>query len=354
MMKTPCMTLVALLLTLMMIQPVAVMSSSTMASAAEPPDADLIDDVSGQRLTDTISALSGSLTRAFYTDDCWNASVYVFDRFDDLGLGVYYQELEVYGSTVRNVIAIKNGSNPNAPLYLFGAHYDSANMGDENFTLGNSLAAPGADDDASGVAAVLEIAAVLRNSTFPNTIKFAAFAAEESGLNGSRYFAQQELAHGVAYADSVIFDMIGYRDGDDNRATIFCDAAGNTMSQSILSAIDQYDLSLSVDVVPGQDMVYSDHASFWQYGYRSLAVTEQSVNGRLINPYYHTAQDVLPLLSVDQMVEITKAVLGGFILLENPHDSENDWFVPVAAASAVAVVMTVGVVYVYMHRRIEQ
>jgi Zn-dependent M28 family amino/carboxypeptidase len=348
------MTLVVLLLTLMMVQPAEATSSSIMASAAEAPEADLVDDVSGQRLAETISALSGFSTRAFYTDDCRNASIYIFDRFNDLGLGVYYQELEVYGSTVRNVIATKNGSDPNAPWYLFGAHYDSANMDDENFTLGDSLAAPGADDDASGVAAVLEIADVLRNITFPNTIKFAAFAAEESGLNGSRYFAQQESTNGVVYEDSVIFDMIGYRDGDDNRATIFCDTAGNTMSKSTLSAIDEYDLSLSVDIVPGRDMVYSDHASFWQYGYPSLAVTEQAVNGRLINPHYHTAQDILSYLSVDQMVEITRAVLGGLILLENPQDSENDWWIPVVAASAVAVVVTVGVIHVYMHRRIDQ
>jgi hypothetical protein len=85
------MTLVVLLLTLMMVQPAEATSSSIMASAAEAPEADLVDDVSGQRLAETISALSGFSTRAFYTDDCRNASIYIFDRFNDLGLGVYYQ-----------------------------------------------------------------------------------------------------------------------------------------------------------------------------------------------------------------------------------------------------------------------
>lgn len=344
----------AILLPLLIaIQPAATLSSSASASTADLPGADLVDEVSGQRLTETISALSGLWTRAFYTQDCWNASAYIYGRFDDLGLGVSYQELEVYGSTVRNVVAVKNGSDPNAAQYLFGAHFDSIHKDDSNFTAGYLLAAPGADDDASGVAAVLELATILRDSSFPNTIKFVAFAAEESGLNGSMYFAQRESSNGVVYADTAVFDMIGYRGEDENRATIFCDTAGNTLSKSTLSAIETYDLNLSVTVVPGRAMVYSDHASFWQYGYPSLAVTEQSVNGRLINPHYHTSNDILYYLSVDQMAEITKAVLGGFILLENPSASESDWLIPVAAGLAVATVATVGVVYVYMHRRVE-
>ncbi len=333
-------------------QPAIALSPGVRASADEPPDTDLVDAVSGQRITDSITALSGMWTRAFYTDDCWNASIYIHDELEELGLWVYYQELDVRGSTVRNVVAVLNGSDPAAGQYLFGAHYDSRHKDDANFTSGY-LAAPGADDDASGVAAVIELATILRDSPLPNTIKFVAFAAEESGLNGSMYFVQQESAAGVTYNGTVILDMIGYRSGEKNRATIFCDTATNSMSESILSAIDEYSLDLSVTVIAGNEMDASDHASFWQYGYPSLVMTEQTVNGKVINPYYHTSEDIPYHLSVNQTAEITKAVLGSLLLLEHPLDSGQGWLIPAAVGLSMVVAVTIAVVYVYIHRKVE-
>lgn len=318
------------------------------------PDTAMLNDVSGLRLTHTVGDLAAFQTRAFYTNSSWNSSIYIHDRFVELGLWVYYQDLVVSGFAVRNVVAVKNGSDTNVPQYLFGAHYDSTNKQAHNFTEGEILVAPGADDDASGVAAVVELATILRNSTFGSTLKFVAFAAEESGLNGSRYFAEGERADNIAYADTVILDMIGFRLGTENRIMIFRDASDNTLASSIPSAIDYFGLSLSTTTITGHDMVYSDHASFWADGYPSLLIIEQLVDLSPANPYYHTSEDTLDHLSADQMVEVTRAVLGGFILLENPVKPKHDSTLPVIIGAVIIASVIVSVIYLSRHRKVEE
>ena len=315
-------------------------------------ESDLLEDVSEARLHETVSALASFGTRAFYTNSSHNSSIYIHDKLSELGLWVYYQNLEVYGFQVRNVVAVKNGSDPAAPQYLFGAHYDSVNRDVKDYSEGETTAAPGADDDASGVAAVLEIATVLRDSAFENTVKFVAFTAEETGLNGSAYFVQQEEFAGVVYANTAIMDMIGFRAETENRAMVFGGAVANTLAASIVSAVDKHGLSLSVDSVPGYSMVYSDHASFWSAGYPSLLVIEQLVDLAPVYPYYHTSNDTPDRLSFEQMTAITKAILGGFLILESPLkiDSESLGLL-VIGVSAIALVVVV-IVYLAMRKKV--
>ena len=335
-----------------------VISMESHASATSIDSSDdiqqTVDRVSGTNLAETIGDLEVFGTRAFYTSSGWNASIYVHDRFAELGYWVYYQNLEVSGFPARNVIAVKNGTNASDPLYLFGAHYDCANKEAANYSEGEILAAPGADDDASGVAAVIEIARILKETRLSSMVKFVAFAAEESGLNGSRYFARQEHDAGWVYENTALMDMIGYKVASQNRAMIFSGSPHNTLAPSMVSAIDTFNLDLSAEIVTGYDLTSSDHASFWEVGYPSLLVIEELVNSSVASPYYHTSQDTLSTLSVDQMVEITKAVLGGFLLLENPLKTEGLATGTIAVIGVVvAVAVILAVVYLVRHRRVE-
>jgi Zn-dependent M28 family amino/carboxypeptidase len=345
--------LLIIVLTFMVAMPAGVLSMTDSQASESMPDNELVDNVSGSRLIDTVTNLASYVTRAFYTNSCWNSSIYIHNRFAELGLWVYYQNLEVAGFQARNVVAVKNGTDPSAPQYLFGAHYDSVNRQVKNYSEGEAFAAPGADDDASGVAAVIELATVLRDSVFENTLKFVAFTGEESGLNGSSYFVQHEKSAGVVYANTAIMDMIGFRAGEENRAMIFSDSYSNTLASSIVSAIEDHNLSLSMEVVPGYVVGASDHSSFWSYGYPSLLVIEQLENKVPIYPYYHTSEDTPDHISMNQMAEITKAVLGGFLLLESPHEIKAQPVILFAIGISLIAVIVIVIVYLAVTRKVE-
>jgi bacterial leucyl aminopeptidase len=321
------------------------------AAAASDENSAILDEVSGFRLSESMGELASYTTRAFNTNSSLNSSTYIHDELEGLGLWVYYQYLDVSGSSVRNVVAVKNGSDTTAPQYLFGAHYDSAPIDQVNYSSSNVLAAPGADDDASGVAAVIELARVLEGSSFRNTLKFVAFAAEETGLNGSSYFAEHERSAGVEYDNTAILDMIGFRAELENRAMIFSGSTTNNLSHSIAVAVEHYDINLSIEVVSGYAMRASDHASFWKMDYPSLLIIEQMVNQAPVNPYYHSANDTPDRLSIDQMVAVTKALLGGFLLLESPLVGNETPYLAIVIGVTIATVAGASIIYAVRKRR---
>jgi len=310
----------------------------------------MVNGVDGNRIMSTVTELQDFGSRAFFLDSMWNASIYVHDRFAELGLWVRYQDFEANGFPQRNVIAVMNGTDPAAPQYLFGAHYDSITLALLDYEEGDPTSAPGADDDASGVAATIELATVLHNKKFNSTIKFVAFGAEESGLNGSVAFVQEELVSGVLYADTVIMDMIGYRTSEQNRAFVFRDTDANTMSQSLQRAVYAYGLNLSLTYLSGTSVGFSDHYPFWLAGYPSMLVIEEIVDGWPVNTRYHTENDTAVHLSEEQMTVITKSLLGGFLDLQSPH-KERTGNAGILVISAIAIVAITIVISLCIIRR---
>jgi hypothetical protein len=315
----------------------------------------MVDSVDGDRIVSTVTDLQNFGSRAFFVDSMRNASIYIHDRFAELGLWVMYQDFQVKGYSQRNVVAVLNGTDPAAPQYLFGAHYDSITMDLLDYEAGGLMPAPGADDDASGVAATMELATVLHDKKFNNTIKFVAFAAEETGLNGSSVFVQEELASGVVYADTAIMDMIGYRESEQNKAFIFRGTNENTLSGSVQRSVYTHGLNLSLTFVSGTSFGYSDHYPFWVAGYPSMLVIEDLVDGWPVNPYYHTENDTVAHLSEEQMTVITKALLGGFLGLQSPQKerTSNEGVLIVLAIVVVAVAIVVSL-YIIKKRKAVQ
>ena len=291
-------------------------------------------------------------SRAFYLSSAANASLYIHNRFAELGLWVEYQELIVEGFLVRNVIAVLNGTNPEAPQYLYGAHFDSANLNVDNYSDGEKFAAPGADDDASGVAATIELATVLHDERFESTIKFVAFAAEESGLNGSLAFVLRESARGVRYADTVIMDMIGYRRESTNSAFMFSNNASNTMVGAVRAAITERHLNLSLTTISNVLIDASDHYPFWLAGYPSVLVIEEMANNRPVNPGYHTENDTSDSLSMEQMTVITEALLAGFLTLQTPQEEKSSYAAWIISGLVIIAVVALSSLYVLRRRKV--
>ncbi|HYE86926.1 MAG TPA: M28 family peptidase [Vicinamibacterales bacterium] len=145
------------------------------------------------------------------------ARAWVVDRFKTLGLqpvaGAYvhpftYKRLTRTGreeGAGANVLGLCVGTNPKLPYFVVSAHYDHVGTRDGQIH-------PGADDNASGVAVILEIAAFCRRSPFRRTIVFAAFDAEESGLQGARAFLVKPPVPKNRIALNVNLDMVSRSD----------------------------------------------------------------------------------------------------------------------------------------------
>jgi hypothetical protein len=192
---------------------------------------------------------------------------------------------------IQNVIAHKRGSaDPRTDL--IGAHYDTV------------LRAPGADDNASGTAAVLEAARLLSDVETVTTILFAFWDAEESGLVGSEVFAAESYEY-YPYLEHVVnLDMIGW-DGDGDRVIeIHSDTPSFALAQAVESLAR--DLQIGVEPVvfnPGTRR--SDHASFWKFNIPGILLIEEAYGGDF-NPHYHSPADSLGNVDADYMTEATK------------------------------------------------
>ena len=157
--------------------------------------------------------------------------------------------------TSANVIAVKKGNS--AQEIIVGAHYDFADAG------------PGADDNASGVAAMLEVAKLVQNASTPYTIRFIAFGAEESGLLGSYAYlnqmSQEEFENTVAMIDldSLVAGDIAYVYSDEDKLSIVRDwalewALGNGFDLQTVRNVDLTD--------PATGKGSSDYAAFRDAG----------------------------------------------------------------------------------------
>jgi hypothetical protein len=207
-----------------------------------------------------------------------------------------------FNANGRNIIATQIGkTNPNN-IYIVCAHYDTV----DDYC---------ADDNASGTAAVLEIARILSTQCLDNTIVYALWDEEEIGLRGSQFYANQAAGSGDNILGVLNMDMIGY-DGDavgqpgDNEFDIdYRNIAGSVaMKNDILAVLNTYTFDLNViEVNPGTTA--SDHASFWAAGYTALLVGESwETNDQ--TPFYHSAQDRFATLDLPYLNEMVKLVTG--------------------------------------------
>ncbi len=199
---------------------------------------------------------------------------------------VYFQSFSnTYGP---NVVGIERGKvYPSLKKYcLIGGHLDD---------VPSSGYAPGADDNASGTAAVLEAARVMRNFMFEHTIYFVAFNAEEQGLIGSDSFAARAYRNGDTILGVLNFDMIGYvTPSNPNRDTMnahYTTAVPNCsvfVTQFFKAVADTY-TQLKIRMVRNTGTSgASDHASFWRRGYKAMLGIERS-----LTPAYHTTGDTV-------------------------------------------------------------
>jgi hypothetical protein len=133
------------------------------------------------------------------------ASHYLFKRFQEHGIPVEFDEYSFRGKKWKNVIATIEGKKKTDAIYMVIAHLDSISKQPE-------ASAPGADDNASGAAAVLEIGRILKEVSSDATVKLGVFSNEEQGRVGSKHFARKAREKGLNIRGVINLDIIGYND----------------------------------------------------------------------------------------------------------------------------------------------
>ncbi len=330
--------------------------SGSWTVGADPSDdryGDLVASVSIGNIEETVATLEAFGSREFHLESSRQAAEYLRSALEDVGVPAELQNFTVVDTPVSNVVGTLQGSDEEAGMYLFGAHYDSENSAVHNLSSAENVSAPGADDDASGVAAVLELARILAGSDFPGTVKFVMFGAEEMGYDrsggckGSRYFAGEEVADGRTYSGTAILDMVGYRTGDQNKVTLIVNEEGHALAESTLRATETFGVDLDIDVLVAPHVTYSDHSSFWAAGIPSMLVIEELDDLNFpLNPQYHTSYDTLDTLSLDQVAAVTQALLGGLLSGEEGDDK----MLLFGTVLMSAVIVTIAL-FVFIRRR---
>jgi len=202
-----------------------------------------------------------------------------------------------------SVIARIHGTGPSAnEVVIIGGHIDST-------AGGASARSPGADDDASGSACVLEIFRVLVESDFApeRTLEFHGYAAEEVGLRGSQDIAQRYLADGVEVVGMLQLDMTGYiRSGTNPTMGIVTDFTNAPLSAFLRLLVDEYTSTSRSNTQCGY--ACSDHGSWTRAGYPASFTFESIFSNS--NPYIHTANDVLAYLDISHAKQFCHVGVG--------------------------------------------
>lgn len=201
-----------------------------------------------------------------------------------------------------NVVAILPGSDPSRPdeNIVIGAHYDHLGLGHfgARDTRSSGTIHPGADDNASGTAVLLDVAR--RFAQLPvkpvRTVVFAAFSAEELGLHGSRHFGDR--AKSIASTKAMVnLDMVGRL--RNNRLTVFGTRSGQNLSRIVTGAAGQ----LGLNVTESDDVGRSDHLAFYN---RKIPVLHFFTG---THEDYHRPSDTAEKLNFEGMAMISDLVM---------------------------------------------
>jgi hypothetical protein len=154
--------------------------------------------------------------------------------------------------------------------------------------------APGADDNASGVSAVLEAAKLMRANSYERTTKFICFGAEEQWLRGSYVYAARARYAGAEIAGVVNLDMIAYADGRPEPADIVGNSESEWLVDFCIECAATYVPTAPTRKVINGGIVGSDHSPFWDAGYHAMFGHEDIPT---VTPYRHTEGDTLGTLA---------------------------------------------------------
>ena len=265
----------------------------------DPDTVALMNNASSQQLIAYVQALQDFGTRNSFSETqredfgVGAARRWIFSEFERVGNGrleVRFEDFPFtfessFPTTQRNVIATLPGVSDHPGIIVIGAHYDSRLV---SATDGTSIA-PAANDNASGIAMLLELARLMSSRTWNQTIVFVAFAAEEQKTAGSRYFVQNGLINGMQIDHAISADTVGGRVGIPQSLRLFAERisvspSGETARYiQYLNQLYMPEFPLTVINSLDREGRYGDQREFVNAGIGAIRLTESIENPDLLN-----------------------------------------------------------------------
>lgn len=248
---------------------------------------------------------------------------YIESQWSEMGFHVSRECYDAIGDQATNLIVEKAGGKRADEIILLGAHYDTVSS------------TPGADDNASAVAVLLEVTRLLREHQSKRTIRYVAFACEEPpyfnvDAMGSQFHARQSRIRGDKIQGMLCLEMVGYYSPADGSQKVppmlpkwmhrffpqrgdFLAAVGNIPSWKLCwnfrrgfkrgtRSMPLFSICLPEAI---SEIRLSDNSSFWDQGYPALMLTDTSF---LRNPHYHRSTDTPDTLDYQRMTDVTIGV----------------------------------------------
>ena len=265
----------------------------------------LIGKIDSTRLTDTLKALTSIPTRFSSSPELAKARDFIKKQFVDFGYDasrVQLVELKLPNGTVAHSVLCAP-ERLDQGFILIGAHYDAISEKPD-------VSAPGADDDGSGIAVVLETARIFEGVGLKRSIMFAAFAGEEQGLFGSQAVANLAAKDKWAIDVMVNLDMVAHVDAERPTNIVVEYDQGNEdpRNDAAAKAFGQQMAQLAADytgmTVEHTDIWNSDYMPFEARGFPCIGLYDGAADA----PFYHTTQDKIGQVDLARLTEVTALV----------------------------------------------
>jgi Zn-dependent M28 family amino/carboxypeptidase len=286
----------------------------------EPPPLDADGEILRERLHGHVQALAEGIGERHYwrPEALQAAGNYIEQALQEAGLRPQRQAVPTGSRTFHNIEVVFSGGRLADEVLVVGAHYDTIR------------GSPGADDNASGVAVLIELARLLQQTELDRSLRLVAFVNEElpffgSDAMGSLRHARQASAEGWNVVGMLSLEMLGYFHNEPGSQAYpfpldrfypdtgnFLAFVGNLESRRLvhqtIDAFRQHALVPSEGLVaPPQlgDIRRSDHWAFWEQGFPAMMLTD-TANYR--NPYYHGPNDTHDRLDYATMARLTQGL----------------------------------------------
>ncbi len=282
-----------------------------------------------RKMTISVENLEGHVRSLHFNRDPYysyarleQAAEYIKDKFLKAGLEVREDPFQWEGKSYKNIVAEKRGIVSPHRVLIVGAHYDTV------------PGSPGADDNSSAVALLLEVARNIRGVPLESTVRLIAFSLEEYDFAGSAHYVNRLKKGGEETLGMISVEMVGFTGAKQDYPSYldpkqypnvgdFIAIIGNERAKKLLERVCQSfrgnvpKLPLEFLIVPGngegmEEARLSDHSAFWDQGVPALMITD---TGFLRNPNYHLASDRIETLDFEFMQKVGLGVYHSIVEL---------------------------------------